>query len=68
MISDKLRRTFSNSIFTKVMKRSGGSDVVQFFLLFNMSDVVQFFRLLNMLTVGRCSETKRFRHLTNGIF
>ena len=32
------------------------------------SAVVQFFRLFNMLTVARCSETRRFRHLTNQIF
>ena len=54
-IGDQLRRTFSNSIFVKVMKKNDGSAVVQFF------------RLLNMLTVGRCSGTLLFRHLTNSI-
>ena len=55
-ISDTLRRTFSNSLFAKVMKQ------------YDRSDVVQIFRLFYMLTVARCSETRLFRHLTNHLF
>ena len=54
-ISGTLIRTFSNSIFSKVMKQCDGTSVGQFFRLFNMS------------TVARCSETCLFWHLTNQI-
>ena len=55
-VSDKLRRTFPNTIFAKVMKQ------------YDESAVVQFFRLFNMLTVAQCCEARLFWHLTNHIF
>ena len=55
-ILDPLRWTFSNSIFSKVMKQ------------FDVTAVVQVFRLFNLLTVARCSKTRVFRHLSYHIF
>ena len=55
-ISDTLRRTFSNSIFAKVIKVYDGSAVLQVFWLFMM------------LTLRRYSEKNLFSHLVYQIF
>ena len=55
-ILDTERRTFSNSIFVKMMKQ------------FDEIAAVQFLGVFNMLAVEGCSETEIFRHSTNDVF